>query len=132
VGCFSSRARAIGQGKPVVESGKHVTLVDEDTEQEKKYQIVGDLKVGRVSISSPIARALIGKQVGDSVEVSAPGGSRAYEITAVRLARGADAARREALAAVTGCCRQGDLARIDDFRGFRDVRKADIADAQIP
>ncbi|MEM7696388.1 MAG: transcription elongation factor GreA [Pseudomonadota bacterium] len=70
-----------------IKFGAHVTLVDEDTEQEKKYQIVGDVeadvKAGRVSISSPIARALIGKQVGDSVEVAAPGGARAYEITAV-------------------------------------------------
>jgi len=66
-----------------------VTLVDEDTEQEKKYQIVGDVeadvKAGRISISSPIARALIGKTVGDSVEVTAPGGARAYEITEVRF-----------------------------------------------
>jgi transcription elongation factor GreA len=72
-----------------VKFGAHVTLIDEDTEQERKYQIVGDVeadvKAGRISISSPIARALIGKSVGDSVEVAAPGGARAYEITEVRF-----------------------------------------------
>ncbi|MEM0907655.1 MAG: transcription elongation factor GreA [Pseudomonadota bacterium] len=87
-----SRAEVIDLTKlsgDTVKFGAHVTLVDEDTEQEKKYQIVGDVeadvKAGRVSISSPIARALIGKQVGDSVEVSAPGGARGYEITEVRF-----------------------------------------------
>src|SRR6476469_6187833 len=63
--------------------GAKVKLIDEDTEEEKTYQIVGDqeadVKAGRISISSPIARALIGKEVGDSIEVVAPGGSRAYE-----------------------------------------------------
>ncbi|MEO1104567.1 MAG: transcription elongation factor GreA, partial [Pseudomonadota bacterium] len=85
-----SRAEVIDLSKlsgDTVKFGAFVTLVDEDTEQEKKYQIVGDVeadvKAGRVSISSPIARALIGKGVGDSVEVSAPGGARAYEITEV-------------------------------------------------
>lgn len=67
-----------------VKFGATVTLIDEDTEEEKKYMIVGDVeadvKLGRISISSPIARALIGKAVGDSVEVTAPGGARAYEI----------------------------------------------------
>ncbi len=67
-----------------IKFGATVTLIDEDTEEEKKYMIVGDVeadvKLGRISISSPIARALIGKAVGDSVEVSAPGGARAYEI----------------------------------------------------
>ena len=70
-----------------VKFGATVTLVDEDTDEEKKYMIVGDVeadvKAGKVSISSPIARALIGKTIGDSVEVSAPGGARAYEIIAV-------------------------------------------------
>ncbi|MCY1705441.1 transcription elongation factor GreA [Pannonibacter sp. SL95] len=70
-----------------VKFGATVTLIDEDTEEEKKYMIVGDVeadvKQGKISISSPIARALIGKTVGDSVEVSAPGGSRSYEIEAV-------------------------------------------------
>jgi transcription elongation factor GreA len=64
-----------------------VKLVDEDTEQERIYQIVGDpeadVKSGRVSISSPVARALIGKGVGDTVEVSTPGGGKSYEIVEV-------------------------------------------------
>jgi len=87
-----SRAEVIDIAKlsgSTVKFGAWVTLVDEDTEQEKKYQIVGDVeadvKAGRISISSPIARALIGKTVGDSVEVTAPGGARAYEITEVRF-----------------------------------------------
>ena len=67
-----------------VKFGARVKLVDEDTEQEKVYRIVGDseadVKAGRISISSPIARALIGKSVGDTVEVTAPGGARSYEI----------------------------------------------------
>lgn len=70
-----------------VKFGATVTLVDEDTDEERKYQIVGDMeadaKKGRISISSPIARALIGKSVGDTVEVSAPGGARSYEILKV-------------------------------------------------
>jgi transcription elongation factor GreA len=87
-----SRAEVIDIAKlsgDTVKFGAIVTLVDEDTEQEKKYQIVGDVeadvKAGRISISSPIARALIGKTVGDSVEVTAPGGARAYEITEVQF-----------------------------------------------
>ena len=67
-----------------VKFGATVKLIDEDTEEHKTYQIVGDaeadVKGGRISISSPIARALIGKSVGDSVEVTAPGGPRGYEI----------------------------------------------------
>lgn len=67
-----------------VKFGATVKIVDDDTEEEKKYQIVGDPEAdasnGRISISSPIARAMIGKEVGDSFEVSAPGGSRSYEI----------------------------------------------------
>ncbi|WOI54235.1 transcription elongation factor GreA [Parvularcula sp. LCG005] len=70
-----------------VKFGATVTLIDEDTEEVKTYQIVGDLEAdvatGKISISSPIARALIGKEEGDSVEVAAPGGSRAYEIEKV-------------------------------------------------
>lgn len=72
---------------PEVKFGATVTLIDEDTEEQKVYQIVGDLeadlKQGKISISSPIARALIGKEEGDSVEVAAPGGARAYEIEKV-------------------------------------------------
>jgi transcription elongation factor GreA len=67
-----------------VKFGATVALVDEDTEEEVTYKLVGDLeadvKSGKVSISSPIARALIGKAVGDSVEVTTPKGSRSYEI----------------------------------------------------
>jgi transcription elongation factor GreA len=69
--------------------GATVTLADEDTEQKVKYQIVGDLesdaKHGRISVSSPIARALIGKSVGDTVEVAAPAGARSYEILKVQF-----------------------------------------------
>ena len=72
-----------------VKFGATVTVVDEDTDEEKTYMIVGDMeadvKQGRISISSPIARALIGKEVGDSIEVTAPGGARAYEILAVKF-----------------------------------------------
>lgn len=64
--------------------GATVTLIDEETEEERVYQIVGDqeadVKKGRISISSPIARALIGKSIGDTIEVNAPGGARSYEI----------------------------------------------------
>ena len=67
--------------------GATVTLVDEETEEEKVYQIVGDQeadpKEGRISVSSPISRALIGKTVGDSIQVKAPRGDRAYEVEAV-------------------------------------------------
>ncbi len=72
-----------------VKFGATVSLVDEDTDEKKKYQIVGDLeadaKRGRISISSPIARALIGKGKGDTVEVAAPGGARSYEILKVEF-----------------------------------------------
>lgn len=70
-----------------VKFGATVTLADEDTDEEKRFQIVGDLeadaKKGRISISSPIARAIIGKAKGDTVEVAAPGGARSYEILKV-------------------------------------------------
>jgi len=75
-------------GSKTIKFGATVTLVDEDTEEKKKYQIVGDaeadVKQGRISISSPIARALIGKSKGDTVEVAAPGGARSYEIIDVK------------------------------------------------
>ena len=64
--------------------GATVGLVDEETEEEVTYQIVGDLeadlKVGKISVSSPLARALIGKEVGASAEVNTPKGTRYYEI----------------------------------------------------
>jgi transcription elongation factor GreA len=68
--------------------GATVTLINEDTEEKKTWQIVGDpeadASAGRISISSPIARAMIGKEVGDSIEVAAPGGAQGYEILAVK------------------------------------------------
>lgn len=71
-----------------VKFGATVTLVDEDTEAETAYQLVGemeaDVKEGRLSITAPLARALIGKEVGDSVEVMTPAGSKAYEILKVQ------------------------------------------------
>ena len=67
--------------------GATVSLEDEDTGDQVKYQIVGedeaDLKHGRINISSPIARALIGKEEGDTAEVQAPGGLRRYEVVSV-------------------------------------------------
>jgi transcription elongation factor GreA len=67
-----------------VKFGATVTVVDEDTETEKTFQIVGeteaDVKNGRMSVTSPTARALIGKKVGDTVEVNTPGGGKSYEI----------------------------------------------------
>jgi transcription elongation factor GreA len=72
-----------------VKFGATVTVVDEDTDDEAEYQIVGefeaDVKSGKISISSPIARALIGKEAGDSVEVMTPGGGKSYEILRVRF-----------------------------------------------
>jgi len=70
-----------------VKFGATVSVIDEDTEQEARYQIVGDheadVKLGKISISSPIARAMIGKENGDVVEVNTPTGVKAYEITKV-------------------------------------------------
>src|SRR5690606_30319303 len=70
-----------------VKFGATVSVVDEDTEEEARYQIVGeheaDVKRGKISIASPIARAMIGKEIGDVVEVNTPGGVKAYEILKV-------------------------------------------------
>lgn len=67
-----------------IKFGATVTIVDEDTDEEKTYQIVGeaeaDIENGLLNLKSPIARALIGKEEGDSVEVRTPGGTKAYEI----------------------------------------------------
>lgn len=67
-----------------IKFGATVTVVDEDTEEEKTYQIVGEheanIEAGLLNIKSPIARALIGKDEGDSVEVRTPGGERSYEV----------------------------------------------------
>ena len=85
-----SRAEVIDVSKlsgETIKFGATVKLIDDDTEEEKTYQIVGeneaDVKDGKVSITSPIARALIGKKVGDAVEVNTPGGGKSYEVTAV-------------------------------------------------
>ena len=73
-----------------IKFGATVCLVDEDTDEEKTYQIVGeyeaDIENGRLNIKSPLARALIGKDEGDSVEVRTPGGDRSYEILKVSYA----------------------------------------------
>ena len=70
--------------------GMQVTLVDEESEDEASYQIVGeceaDVKKGKISVTSPIARAIIGKKKGDSVEVNTPGGGKSYEILKVKWA----------------------------------------------
>jgi transcription elongation factor GreA len=71
----------------IVKFGAKVTLIDEETDEKTAYQIVGefeaDVKKGKISVSSPIARAIIGKKKGDSVEVNTPGGGKSYEIAKV-------------------------------------------------
>jgi len=71
-----------------IKFGARVTLSDDDTDEQATYQIVGqeeaDIDKGRLSVTSPLARALIGKQTGDRVEVVTPKGSKAYEIVKVR------------------------------------------------
>ena len=71
-----------------IKFGAHIKLVDEETEKETSYQIVGvheaDIKAQRLSISSPLAKALIGKKAGDTISVPAPGGDRTYEVLEVR------------------------------------------------
>ncbi len=85
-----SRAQVIDVSKlsgTQVKFGATVTVVDEDTDEEARYQIVGeheaDVKQGRISITSPLSRAMISKEVGDVVEVNTPGGVKAYEILKV-------------------------------------------------
>ncbi|MGO4727913.1 MULTISPECIES: transcription elongation factor GreA [Inquilinus] len=87
-----SRAEIIDTSKlsgDTVKFGATVTLADEDTEEEITYQIVGqdesDIKEGRLSITAPLARSLIGKSEGDQVEVTTPGGSKSYEIVTVQF-----------------------------------------------
>ena len=87
-----SRAQVIDIGTlsgDQVRFGATVTLADEDSDDEVVYTIVGaheaDIKSGRMSVHSPLARALIGKHLGDTVEVTAPGGSKSYEIVDVRF-----------------------------------------------
>ncbi len=86
-----SRAEVIDVSKmsgDTIKFGATVKLADEETDEEKHYQIVGaeeaDVASGKISLSSPIARALIGKEEGDNVEVAAPGGARSYEILSVQ------------------------------------------------
>ncbi|XBQ16157.1 MAG: transcription elongation factor GreA [Oceanicaulis sp.] len=85
-----ARAQVIDTSKmggEQVKFGATVTVLDEDTENESTYKIVGDdeadVKSGKISLSSPIARALINKEAGDVVEVNAPGGVKSYEILKV-------------------------------------------------
>ena len=85
-----ARAEVIDVSKlsgSVIKFGAKVTLADEETDEEQTYQIVGedeaDIKIGRLSVTSPLARALIGKGKGDSVEVSTPRGAKSYEIVTV-------------------------------------------------
>ena len=70
-----------------IKFGATVKVVDEDTDEERTYQIVGepeaDIEAGRLNIRSPLARALIGKEEGDTVEVRTPGGDKSYEILSV-------------------------------------------------
>ena len=85
-----ARAEVIDVSKlsgSVVKFGAKVTLADEETEEEQKFQIVGedeaDVSQGLLSVTSPLARALIGKQIGESVEVSTPRGAKSYEVVTV-------------------------------------------------
>jgi transcription elongation factor GreA len=88
-----ARAQVIDPAKlggSSVKFGATVTVQDEDSGSKAKYKIVGedeaDVKAGKISISSPIARAMIGKEEGDVVEVMAPGGPKSYEILKVKFA----------------------------------------------
>ena len=87
-----SRADVIDVSKlsgDIVRFGASVIVLDEDTEEEIEYQIVGaheaDLEDGRLSVTSPLARAMIGKTIGDSVEVNTPRGPKGYEISDVKF-----------------------------------------------
>mgnify|MGYP001553477044 FL=1 len=84
------RAEVIDVGKlsgKQIKFGATIVLADEDTDEELTYQIVGadeaDIKAGLLSITSPLARTLIGKAAGEAVEVTTPGGSKSYEIVSV-------------------------------------------------
>jgi transcription elongation factor GreA len=85
-----SRAEVIDVSKlsgDKVKFGATVVLADEDTDEESTYQLVGadeaDIKLGLLSITAPLARALVGKSTGENVEVTTPGGTKAYEIVSV-------------------------------------------------
>ena len=86
-----SRADVIEPAKmsgTIIRFGATVELVDENTDEERTFQIVGepeaDINAGRLNMRSPLARALIGKEEGDSIEVNTPGGARSYEVLSVR------------------------------------------------
>ena len=85
-----SRAEVIDTAKlsGPIKFGATVTLIDEETDEEKTYQIVGeaeaDIENGLLNMKSPLARALIGKEEGDSVDVRSPGGERSYEVLTIR------------------------------------------------
>ena len=90
IGDMIARAQVIDVTKlsgTQIKFGATVSVIDQNTEEQARYQIVGeheaDVKKGRISITSPIARAMIGKGSGDVVEVRSPGGLKAYEITKV-------------------------------------------------
>ena len=72
----------------IIRFGATVTVADEDTDEESTYQIVGedeaDISAGRLSVTSPLAKALIGRQSGDSVDINTPGGAKGYEVVKVR------------------------------------------------
>ncbi|MDO9248003.1 MAG: transcription elongation factor GreA [Phenylobacterium sp.] len=90
IGDMIARAQVIDVSKlsgPQIKFGATISVIDQKTEKPARYQIVGeheaDVKQGRISITSPIARAMIGKESGDLVEVKSPGGLTAYEVTKV-------------------------------------------------
>ncbi len=74
-------------GGDTIKFGATITLMDEDTEEKKVYRIVGepeaDVRAGKLSIGSPVARALLGKRVGDQVVVNTPGGGKSYEVVSL-------------------------------------------------
>ena len=89
---MTSRAQVIDPATlsgDTVKFGATITIVDEDTDEERSFQIVGDYDsdsdAGRISMSAPLARGLIGKSVGDSVEVSTPKGKTFYKILDVKF-----------------------------------------------
>jgi len=75
-------------GGDTIKFGATIKIVDEDTDEEKTYQIVGeseaDIDSGKLNMRAPLARSLIGKEVGDSVEVNTPGGGKSYEILSIK------------------------------------------------
>lgn len=76
-------------GGDTIKFGATLRIVDEDTDEEKTFQIVGeseaDIDSGKLNMRAPLARALIGKEVGDSVEVNTPGGGKSYEILSIKF-----------------------------------------------